>query len=195
MHLSPSLLFYNHVPYGFINGCICFCRCTHAHMTCAIEHSALMPLCSTVCSWMCVYVHLYKQRVCKGARACGEKAGVPEASQTAADWEGADRLPGVDLQSRSVSQVNKIWHVISPQNPFSNSEMFMRFSRLAPENDLHCNYQKASVCSLQGVLSPSAFSPMTVYLTRFPDLFSATMGADVSVPVCCSALPLSMATT
>lgn len=158
-----------------------------------------MPLCSTVCSWMCVYMHLYKQGVCKGARACGEKAGVPEASQTAADREGADRLPGVDLQSRSVSQVNKIfintWHVISPQNPFSNSEMFMRFSRLTPENDLHCNHQKASVCSLQGVLSPSAFSPMTVHLTRFPDLFSAAKGADVSVPVCCSALPLSMATT
>ncbi len=153
-----------------------------------------MPLCSTVCSWNCVYVHLYKQGICKGARACGEKAGVPEASQTAADREGADRLPGVDLQSRSVSQVNKIfintWHVISPQNHQRCSCVF-----LAPENDLHCNHQKASVCSLQSVLSPRAFSPMTVSLTRFPDLFSVAMGADVFVPVCCTALPLSMATT
>ncbi len=103
-----------------------------------------MPLCSTACSWNCVYVHLYKQGICKGARACGEKAGVPEASQTAADREGADRLPGVDLQSRSVSQVNKIfintWHVISPQNHQRCSCVF-----LAPENDLHCNHQKASV--------------------------------------------------
>ncbi len=82
-------------------------------MTCAIEHSALMPLCSTVCSWMCVYVHLYKQRVCKGARACGEKAGVPEASQTAADWEGADRLPW----SGSAKQVS----LSSEQNLTCNS--------------------------------------------------------------------------
>ncbi|KTG01826.1 hypothetical protein cypCar_00030181, partial [Cyprinus carpio] len=70
-----------------------------------------------------------------------------------------------------------------------------RCPRLTPENYLHVNHQKALVCSLQSFLSPRAFSPMTVYLTLFPDVFSAAMGADVSVPVCCSALPLSMATT
>ncbi|KAA0717049.1 Voltage-dependent P/Q-type calcium channel subunit alpha-1A [Triplophysa tibetana] len=39
-------------------------------------------------------------------------------------------------------------------------------------------------------------SPLiTVYLTFFPDLCSAAVGADVSMPVCCSALPLASSST
>lgn len=59
---------------------------------------------------------------------------------------------------------------------------------------VHRNHQKASVSSLESILFPCVFPPLTVYLTHFPDLCSAAMGADVSVPVDCSSLPLSMAT-
>lgn len=59
---------------------------------------------------MCMYVHLSPQGVCKGARARGEKAGVPEAAKTTADREGADRLLGVDLQGRSVSKNEQYIH-------------------------------------------------------------------------------------
>jgi len=58
--------------------------------------------------YVCVFFS--PQGVCKGARACGEKAGVPEAPQTAADREGTDRLLGVDLQGRSVSKNEQYLH-------------------------------------------------------------------------------------
>lgn len=47
-----------------------------------------------------VYMFMFQQRICQGTRACGEEAGVPEASAAAADRERADRILGVDLQSR-----------------------------------------------------------------------------------------------
>lgn len=42
----------------------------------------------------------FQQRICQRERACGEEAGVPEASEAATDRARADWLPGVDLQSR-----------------------------------------------------------------------------------------------
>lgn len=45
---------------------------------------------------------MLRQGVCQREGACGKEAGVPEAPQAAADRAGADGLPGVDLQSRSV---------------------------------------------------------------------------------------------
>lgn len=40
------------------------------------------------------------QRVCQRKGACGEQERVPEAEASAADRERAERISGVDLQSR-----------------------------------------------------------------------------------------------
>lgn len=42
----------------------------------------------------------FQQRIRQGERACGEEAGVLEASEAATDRARADWLPGMDLQSR-----------------------------------------------------------------------------------------------
>ncbi len=54
-----------------------------------------------------------QQRICQRERACGEEAGVPEASEAAADRERAHRILGVDLQSRLGSSLKQCesWRV------------------------------------------------------------------------------------
>lgn len=53
--------------------------------------------CFITCSFK---ISAFRQRICQRERASGEEAGVPEAPEAAADWEGAYWIPGVDLQSR-----------------------------------------------------------------------------------------------
>lgn len=50
---------------------------------------------------------MFQQRICQRERACGEEAGVPEASEAAADRERAHRILGVDLQSRLDSSLKQ----------------------------------------------------------------------------------------
>lgn len=56
---------------------------------------------------VCLYV---LQGICEGTRASWEEAGVLEASPTAADWERVNRLPGVDMQSRSITHTHARMH-------------------------------------------------------------------------------------
>lgn len=57
---------------------------------------------------------MFQQRICQRERACGEEAGVPEAPEAAADRERADWVPGVDLQSRLASSVER--REVGPQH-------------------------------------------------------------------------------
>lgn len=66
--------------------------------------SVLITFLLFVCVCACVYLCFF-QGICEGERACGEEARILEASPTTANRERVNWVPGVDLQSRSETQL------------------------------------------------------------------------------------------
>lgn len=179
---THSFLFTNHIPCAVL-----FVRPRwiailpnqkrkHILVHTSRSKAPMMPLCSTVCSWLCVCAR--REFAKERERVEKRQEFLKLRRQQQIERELTGYLEWICKAGQSQNTRN-------PPNP------------LSPCSDPQDVLPEGPGLFPTDTSFPSRFPLITVYLTVFPDLCSAAVGADVSVPVCCAALPLarsSMAT-